>query len=223
MSPISALGTVAVLAAFGCHAGFAFTAWARDTSLGYPDGPPEKFCAGYANAAVSQVDRAVKARCGFTGARWTADKELHRKWCLGLNGDQTFPYSEYHARDAEIEDCFAWCSNYGNLAVAAAGENQQLRCDYTGPRWSPEKDDHSIWCQFTGTQAHANAETAARTAALKDCRAKAVERIVPNSPKGARDILKEPTIIDERKPKDLGLPCPPNCKYKPDVLIRPPQ
>jgi hypothetical protein len=185
-------------------AAVAMPAWARDTSLGYPDGPPEKFCDGYANAAVSQVDGAVKARYGFTGARWSADKELHRKWCLGLNGDQTFPYSEYHARGAEIDDCFAWCRNYGNQASAAASENYELKCGYAGPRWEIDDEEHAIWCQFTGTRAHANAETAARTAALKDCRAKAVERIVPNSPKGARDMLKEIEPPPKSVPKPPG-------------------
>jgi hypothetical protein len=148
-----------------------------------------EFCDMYATEAVNQIDTAVMKRCNFTGPRWSPDKEMHRKWCVGLNGDQMLPNSETEARRVAIEDCSVWCRKYGHQASAAATEMFSLKCGYTGPRWSQDDDMHLKWCLFEGTQALANAETAARSAALADCRANAA--IVPKPPKGAGDMFKQ--------------------------------
>jgi hypothetical protein len=161
-----------------------------------------EFCDMYATKAVIQIEYAVAIRCNFTGPRWSPDKEMHRKWCLGLNGDQTLPNSENEAREAEIADCTVWCRNYRRQASYAAYENIILKCGYTGPRWSQDDDMHLKWCLFEGTQALANAETAARSAALADCRANAA--IVPKPPKGAGDMFKQ----TEPPPKSVPKPPP---------------
>jgi hypothetical protein len=164
-----------------------------------------EFCDMYATKAVNQIDTAVMKRCNFTGPRWSPDKEMHRKWCLALNGDQTLPNSENEARDAEIEDCTVWCRNYGRQASYAAYENfRVLKCGYTGPRWSQDYEMHQNWCLFEGTQALANAENEARRVALKDCRVKALERVVPKPPEGAGDSLKEMNPPPKSVPKPPG-------------------
>jgi hypothetical protein len=46
------------------------------------------FCAGYTDAAMEQVHRAiVHPTCvgGARGARWARDRRVHFEWCLGAN------------------------------------------------------------------------------------------------------------------------------------------
>ena len=76
-----------------------------------------------------------KSESGFTGARWSADYDLHWKWCRGFNGDQTLPNAEREARKVALKDCVALCQTYAAQAIAAAWENKKLGCGFTGPRW----------------------------------------------------------------------------------------
>jgi hypothetical protein len=162
------LPTLALLAAFGFYAaGFGLKAWADCLYTGSKTS--EEFCDFYANSVMLDVDRNVRSRCGFSGARWSPDREMHRKWCLGLNGNQALPCTEHQARSVALDDCSAWCRKYSAQAYGAAVKNDDLNCGFTGPRWSVEMDDHIRWCQFVGTHAQADAETAARSAALADC------------------------------------------------------
>ena len=174
-------------------------------SLGNPNGPPETFCEGYANSALSQADTAKRGRCGYTGPRWTTIKEDHRRWCLSFGNDQTAPCNEYNARYREIEACWAWCRKYGVQATDAANKNEKLGCGFTGPRWSIERDDHVIWCQFTATRTQADADTAVRSAALDEC--------TRNRP-ATHD---KDSILKSLPKKD---PCPPKCEVNPDGLKR---
>ena len=162
------LPTLAILAMFCFYAaGFGLKAWA--SCLGVSTRTPEEFCEIYANSVMNDVDFNVRGRCGFSGARWSPDREMHRKWCLGLNGNQALPCTEHQARSVAIDDCRVWCRKYMVQAADAADKNGELHCGFMGPRWSNERADHGSWCQFVATHAQADAETAARSAALADC------------------------------------------------------
>jgi hypothetical protein len=90
------LPTLAILAMFCFYAaGFGLKAWA--SCLGVSTRTPEEFCEIYANSVMNDVDFNVRGRCGFSGARWSPDREMHRKWCLGLNGNQALPCTEHRA------------------------------------------------------------------------------------------------------------------------------
>ena len=129
----------------------------------------EEFCEHYADAAVYDAQDAVSHHCGFSGPRWTTDKEAHRKWCLSLNGNQKPANDEQEARRTGTKNCVAGCSEYAFEAESAAVEARSLGCGITGPRWSESDDDHYVWC-VQGNQGNAKAETAAREAELEKCR-----------------------------------------------------
>ena len=133
-------------------------------------GMPPEWCNGYGNSAISQVDSATKANCGFSGPRWTPDKEAHRRWCLSLNGNQTPAYNEYEARWAGLRQCTQFCQDYANKAIQQVQLALDLKCGFTGARWVDETEDHLIWCQYKGGKPYANGETAAREAALQGCK-----------------------------------------------------
>ena len=135
-----------------------------------PADSPQAFCENYAKGAIYYAQQAVNDRCGFTGPRWTTDKEAHRKWCLSLNGNQKPANDEQEARRTGIVNCVAGCSEYARDAESAAGEAEWLGCGFTGPRWSDNDDDHYVWCVHGNQGANAKAETAAREAQLAQCR-----------------------------------------------------
>jgi hypothetical protein len=68
---------------------------------------PAAFCAAYADEAVASAAENVALNCGGGGGRWTADRNAHVSWCMGLNGDRTVPNAEKAARAAALEACRA--------------------------------------------------------------------------------------------------------------------
>lgn len=77
----------------------------------------------------------------------------------------------------------AFCTRYAGHALSTASLNQDLPCGHTGPRWSTDRNQHLSWClgnfQAAGSDAtrqvaardSADAEDAARIAAILECRA----------------------------------------------------
>lgn len=61
------------------------------------------------------------------------------------------------------------CEQYARTAVSQNQENLRRKCGYTGTRWTSEYKGHYDWC-FTAPQSLADAETNARTDALRQCK-----------------------------------------------------
>ena len=198
------LPTLAILAAFGFYAaGFGVEAWAVTNYLNdclYSGSrTPEEFCDNYASSVMSDVDNNQRSRCGFSGARWSPDQEMHRKWCLGLNNKQNLPCTEHEARRVALEGCYAWCRRYGVTAEDQADKAGALHCGFTGPRWENERSPHIQWCQAVATHAQADAETAARSAAIADCIQKQTANKKHLDEHGG--VSKPPPWLDERMRK----------------------
>jgi hypothetical protein len=66
------------------------------------------------------------------------------------------------------------CGAYAGLAVAQQEQNVQMKCGFTGGRWSNDFKGHFQWCQ-TSTMAKLTAEDKARKAALAKCTKKPQE------------------------------------------------
>lgn len=60
------------------------------------------------------------------------------------------------------------CTNYGNLALKQARENEQRKCGNTGPRWSTDLKAHISWCSQVGPDAW-RTELKERAKALQTC------------------------------------------------------
>jgi hypothetical protein len=62
---------------------------------------------------------------------------------------------------------FNRCQQYAQTAVAQNQRNVQMRCGFTGPRWSSDLQLHHQWCMGV-PRASADAETSARENALRN-------------------------------------------------------
>ena len=64
--------------------------------------PDARFCDWYATEAVARA--AQGAKCGFTGIRWSPDKQAQYGWCMQLKSQQQ-GWSEHNARVGLLADC----------------------------------------------------------------------------------------------------------------------
>lgn len=62
----------------------------------------------------------------------------------------------------------AFCNKYASDANKAATQATQLKCGFTGPRWTKNLGGHTAWCLFVD-QSLAQSETDTRAKDLKDC------------------------------------------------------
>jgi hypothetical protein len=42
------------------------------------------------------------------------------------------------------------CDLYGKLALGQQQQNEELKCGFTGPAWSPDLKAHKDWCASVG-------------------------------------------------------------------------
>ncbi|WP_437506363.1 hypothetical protein [Sorangium sp. So ce1099] len=47
-------------------------------------------CARYADSAVQQQLENIRRGCGFSGPRWSTDRNGHYNWCLGVSDTEAF-------------------------------------------------------------------------------------------------------------------------------------
>jgi hypothetical protein len=47
----------------------------------------EGFCRAYTDAAVASARENVRLKCGFEGARYSRDRQVHMRWCLSVGRD----------------------------------------------------------------------------------------------------------------------------------------
>jgi hypothetical protein len=66
------------------------------------------------------------------------------------------------------------CQAYAAVAIAQQEQNIQMKCGFTGGRWSDDFNGHFKWCQ-TATMAKLTAEDKARKGALAQCAKKPQE------------------------------------------------
>jgi hypothetical protein len=136
-------------------------------------------CQVFAKKAMIAVDDAAKRGCGFAGNRWLVDYGAHFNWCLSAS--QGARDQEEQARTLQLQGCLDSqsaaeersekdaCTKYAALAVAQNQENLSRRCEFTGGRWSDNRQTHFDYCQSVGVIS-ARKDTVARINALKsDC------------------------------------------------------
>jgi hypothetical protein len=71
--------------------------------LGYLDGTREG-CRIYSEIAQSQTEENRRYRCGYAGARWDTNPELHFWWCR-LVRPRTTIIAELRSREMDLERC----------------------------------------------------------------------------------------------------------------------
>ena len=139
-----------------------------------PGIPSNAACNEYARNAVFNASRNVNLQCGFSGGRYTEDRDAHFNWCKGqiTRGQHRLgeaAENEQRQRDEEIDRCNR-CNVYGDNANIAAKRNVLLHCGGTGNRWG-SGDGHKAWCM--GVRAStADAETRARDEVVSQCNAR---------------------------------------------------
>jgi hypothetical protein len=125
-------------------------------------------CRDYTNVAVRQQHFNHWRRCGFRGARWNFDSAAHFNWCRSATAAQRA--AENRARAAALARCpKSWCEIYADRAALQGKENEDLRCGFTGPRWSRSWDVHYDWC-FKAKRDSSGREWQERNAAMNRCK-----------------------------------------------------
>lgn len=147
-----------------------------------PPPPPEEDadearCTTYANEAVRASRANTAEGCGFTGLRWTSNRNEHFNWCM--DNPESASRTESRARNAELTSCRASseeedtveaCRNYSNAAIRAFNESERLECGFSGPRWTGSRRAHTDWC-LSATPDQRAAEQRGRDRDLQRCRA----------------------------------------------------
>lgn len=136
-------------------------------------------CLVFAKTSMISVDSAAKHGCGFGGNRWLVDYGTHFNWCLSQSEEARD--QEQQARTLQLQGCLESqaaaeekskndaCVRYAETAVVQNQENLSRKCEFTGDRWSDDRQTHFDYCQGVGI-ASARKETVARVNALKsDC------------------------------------------------------
>jgi hypothetical protein len=132
-----------------------------------------EFCARYADDAVAAQERNLASGCNLTGARWSADRNGHFRWCMGARRESVNREAQF--RNFDVGKC-EQCVQYAQKAVAAQGENLAKDCRLTGPAWSENFAAHYRWCWNLETRGALGSEEAARASLLRHCAAATVER-----------------------------------------------
>ena len=63
------------------------------------------------------------------------------------------------------------CDLYGKLALGQQQQNEDLKCGFTGPAWSPDLKAHKDWCASVGPDEW-KAELQNRQQQLDACKSK---------------------------------------------------
>lgn len=72
----------------------------------------EDFCNAYAEQAVAQNNENATNQCGFTGARWHDNFQIHQTWCLSVNED--LANSETQERTTALNQCTGGSEELGD-------------------------------------------------------------------------------------------------------------
>jgi hypothetical protein len=124
------------------------------------------FCDSYAEKASHEAVLAGRFACTFHGPRWVSDVEAHRAWCLGAQ--ESVVHAEATARTKDIRLCM--CEWYAEHATAQAAMNAAHQCQFTGPRWTPDRSAHYRWCILANASlATLESEIKTRKDALAEC------------------------------------------------------
>lgn len=144
----------------------------------------ERFCNNYANTAVSQFRNSNNRRCGFRGARWHANFNQHKSWCLRATNQAA--NRETQARTNEIQRCIrnplppqppagrptaAECNSFASEGVQAYSQQSQMNCGMNGLLWSGDANSLRKWCRNATTR-QLNTARAEWHTRLIQCRAR---------------------------------------------------
>jgi len=135
-------------------------------------------CDEYVSKAMSQVQMA--AGCGFQGPRWTSNSTEHMNWCNRV--EPRLRGIEDEARRNALVECrrdsgpvsIPTCDDYTSRAmsqVSLAGILSQVgqNCNFSGPRWTSNSDEHRSWCNRSSLEAR-RFEDEERRKALAACK-----------------------------------------------------
>ena len=135
------------------------------------------YCAKYTDQALAANKENVEYRCNLSGARWSADRGGHFRWCMASR--ESSVEQEARHRNFDSRKC-AQCTFYARAAVTAQQDNINQKCLFTGPEWSSDYGAHFRWCwntndrpefaEITGAGELSN-ERAKRWNAVAQCRA----------------------------------------------------
>lgn len=138
-------------------------------------------CDAYAQAAVDQHVKNVKLKCGFGGAAWQSNYNAHKNWCNDPSRTISQISIEDTNRKKALEQCgkgklviiplqFKDCNKYAQNAIDQQVANVDLKCGFSGPRWSSNYGAHRDWCAQDNVSVQmANNETGSRGFALLGC------------------------------------------------------
>jgi hypothetical protein len=138
-----------------------------------PSGNPRARCEPYANTAVAQNNENVQRHCGFSGARWSSDFNMHFNWCMTVapaiaDGETQARVNDLARCRTQVDPARARCEQYTRTAISQNDENLRRRCGYTGARWHADYQVHFDWCLRAGERA-TESETRIRVEDLRKC------------------------------------------------------
>jgi hypothetical protein len=151
--------------------GATFVAMALLLPAGAARGADAATCNTYVREAVAKAQAVRRLDCGYAlnDPRWAAGQAGHARWCKAASKEAIV--TETAHRRGQFKLC-QLCRSYADLATAAAADNANAKCGFSGARWSANAGDHFGWCKATGNtddaaKAIAAGSYAAVTAALE--------------------------------------------------------
>ncbi|KIX14445.1 hypothetical protein [Dethiosulfatarculus sandiegensis] len=126
-------------------------------------------CKPYAEKAVSQQERNLSQKCGYTGGAWSKGYQGHFNWCWSVSAEA--PGRQTEMREKQLKTCAdknARCKPYASTAVSQQRRNLSQKCGYTGGAWSINYDGHFNWC-WGVSQKSSDGQTEYRNRVLKEC------------------------------------------------------
>lgn len=107
-------------------------------------------CRGYVRLTMDQVARAAKASCGFSGARWSDNRRVHRRACRRTRMSELRRIAAKRADELErCEGRFARrakCKSFVDSAVDLADRADEIGCGLRGDSWSLKRATHMNFC-----------------------------------------------------------------------------
>jgi hypothetical protein len=123
-------------------------------------------CDAYVKEAVAKSQAVRQLGCGYepNDPRWAAGQTGHARWCKSASKEAVV--TETAHRRGQFKLC-QLCRSYADLATAAAADNANAKCGFSGARWSARAEDHFGRCTATrNTDDAAKAIAAGSYAAL---------------------------------------------------------
>jgi hypothetical protein len=121
----------------------------------------------------------------------------------GKYGTEGCPYPSFGG-SKEQSDFVVFCQDYASRAVAAVAESTQLGCGKSGDRWIPDYLPHANWCiSLNGDRTLPNAETAARSQELYECRSQVM---LPGRSGGVSALKHLKPLQDTTTPTPMPIP-----------------